>query len=74
VTSPKSADRELGEVRVEIKQLQSDVSDIKATQQELRDVLIGAKGSWKTLTIAATIIVAVITGLITTIAGKFTGG
>jgi len=71
--TPKSHDRELGEVRTEIKQLQSDISDIKATQQELRDTLIGTKGAWKTLTVAATIIVSVFSGILVKLSGMVFG-
>jgi len=66
-------ERELGEIRVEITHLQKDVSEIKQTQKEMRDTLVGAKGSWKVLTVVAALIMSVLTGITVKIIGKITG-
>ena len=67
-------DRELGEVRVEIKHMQKDISEIKKTQQEMRDTLVGAKGSWKVLTVAATLIMSTVSVILSKVYTKLFGG
>ena len=49
--APASIEREVGALEARIGALEADMRDIRADVRVIRDVLVGLKGGWRTLSL-----------------------
>lgn len=68
-----TTDREIGRLSAEVANLQREVSRQGEIIQEMRDILVASKGSWRTLAVLGGIVIA-LTSAITSIVIKFWPG
>lgn len=68
-----TTDREIGRLSAEVANLQREVSRQGEIIQEMRDILVASKGSWRTLAVLGSIVIA-LTSAITSIVIKFWPG
>jgi hypothetical protein len=63
VKNTTSLDREVGALEVRIGALETDMRDIRADVRVIRDVLVGLKSGWRTLTLIVAISASLGAGL-----------
>lgn len=64
-------ERELGRINSELHQLKQDNEEIKKAVSDMRDLLMGAQGSWKILAVVGTLLGSVITGILIKVGSKW---
>lgn len=67
----KDYERELGRINSELHQLKEDNAEIKKSVNDMRDLLMGAQGSWKILAVVGTLLGSVITGILIKVGAKW---